>query len=699
VQFVDATTNTPLGSAALSSGTATLTTAALNAGTHVITATYAGNTTFLGSSAVLTLTVLPSILVLNPTANGALSLSGNASINIPANLVVDSSSKTALTENGNASIQAASIQVVGGVSQSGNATLSPAAVTGAASVPDPLAGLTGPGTTGLTSYGPVSFSSGAHMLCPGIYNQISATGNASLTLSPGLYLIEGGGFTVTGNASVTGTGVTIYNTGSNYPNAGGNFGGITLSANGSFSLSAAASAANGAYPGIVIFQAHANTRALALGGNAAAGIAGTIYAPAAQVIVSGNAQLNGALDVNKLTLSGNGVSTQVADGTGGSSIDSASYGTLLAGNLEVYVSDPAGYFTANEQARIQDAINAWDTLLAPYNVVITEVSDPALANVVIDTGTTSPAGAAADGVLGSYSSTGEITILQGWSWYDGADPSQIGANQYDFQTVVTHELGHALGLGGSNDPGSPMNEVLPAGVVRRTPGVADLNILEPAEGADPERAAGFHHGENTASPFEPGTGNPAAALAANDGPQGGSGSYLRPGLDSSLLRNPGDAPLVVSAGNPRTGLDAVSGSGTSGSTLFAGLPAPATPTPARIRDQVFESLGRRLHSTAPPSRPVSDNTDRPAWLSAGQSVRLKAALESGIAQASAPNEIFEGEVARPPAGSGGWLDTTIPVDETMAQALLALAATGGLLVREDERRAIPARPAVAFARD
>jgi hypothetical protein len=289
----------------------------------------------------------------------------------------------------------------------------------------------------------------------------------------------------------TGTGVTIYNTGSNYPNAGGNFGGITLSGNGSFSLSAAASAAKGAYPGIVIFQAHANTRAVSLGGNAASGITGTIYAPAAQLIVTGNGQVNGALDVNELTLRGNGVSTQVADGTGGSSIDSASYGTLLAGNLEVYVSDPGRYFTANEQARIQDAINAWDSLLAPYNVVITEVSDPTLANVVIDTGTTSAAGTAAAGVLGSYSSTGEITILQGWSWYDGADPSQIGANQYDFQTVVTHELGHALGLGGSTDTNSPMNETLPAGTARRTATVADLNIPEAPVGADRLTAVGF----------------------------------------------------------------------------------------------------------------------------------------------------------------------------------------------------------------
>jgi virginiamycin B lyase len=455
-----------------------------------------GVTDVIGGKGTVTLSIVvaPTIFVLDPSAAGSLSLSGNASIHIGGGVYVDSKSPSALSAGGSAQLSATSIQAVGGVSLSGSATLSGALSTGAASLADPLMSLTGPSTAGLTTYGSASYTSGSHPLAPGIYSQISASGSASLVLGAGLYLIEGGGFTVTGNASASGNGLTIYNTSSAYPSANGNYGGITLSGKGTISLTAATTAANGAYPGILIFQPRANTRALSLGGNGTAGLNGTLYAATAQLTVSGNAKLNGSVIVDRLSLSGNGASTQVADGSAGSALDSANAGTLLAGNVSVYVNDPAGYFTLDELGRIKDAINTWDSLLAPYNVTITEVSDPALATVVLDNGTTSAAGSAGSGVLGSYSSTGEITILQGWNWYAGANAAAIGADQYDFQTVVTHELGHALGLGGSADSTSPMYEVLATATVRRTPTAADLDIPEAPAGADPELAARFNAG-------------------------------------------------------------------------------------------------------------------------------------------------------------------------------------------------------------
>src|SRR5262249_18317142 len=105
-------------------------------------------------------------------------------------------------------------------------------------LPDPFAGLGGPSTTGMTNYGAFSLSGGPQTINPGIYTSIRVSSGGQLTMNPGIYIIEGGGFTVTSGGSVTGTGVMIYNAGSNYPGSGGTFGGISVNGRGAFPLSA-----------------------------------------------------------------------------------------------------------------------------------------------------------------------------------------------------------------------------------------------------------------------------------------------------------------------------------------------------------------------------------------------------------------------------------------------------------------------------
>ena len=67
----------------------------------------------------------PMILVLDPTACGALSLSGNAKITENGPVIVDSNSTTALQESGNAKLAANSIVVHGGVQIKDHATITP----------------------------------------------------------------------------------------------------------------------------------------------------------------------------------------------------------------------------------------------------------------------------------------------------------------------------------------------------------------------------------------------------------------------------------------------------------------------------------------------------------------------------------------------------------------------------------------------
>ena len=297
-------------SATFSGGLATTATSSSSVGSYPITQGSLAATgnytigTFNAGTLTVTMATNGLIIALDPSVSGALSLSGNASINVSGVVYVDSSSSSALSAAGNAQVKAGAIDVHGKVQKSGNASFSPAPVTGAPILANPLASLALPSTSGLTNYGSESLSGNSSAtIQPGIYKQITVSGNAKLTLSSGTYIIEGGGLSVSGNASVSGSGVMIVNAGSKCPTTGGTYGSIALGGNGSYNLSPLSTEA---YAGIVIFQPGDNANALSVSGNAS-GMTGAIYAPAAQLAESGNAQLNATLVVDTLTVGGNGV--------------------------------------------------------------------------------------------------------------------------------------------------------------------------------------------------------------------------------------------------------------------------------------------------------------------------------------------------------------------------------------------------------
>ena len=266
-------------------------------GVYTVTATASG----IAGRASFRLTNTPLIVVLDPSAAGALRLSGNASIKTSGVVYVDSSSSSALSASGNARVKAAAIDVHGGVQQIGNASLSPNPTTGVAALA--VVSLPSPSVLGMTNYGSIKLSGNSiTTIQPGIYSKISVSGNARLTLSSGIYLIEGGGLSVSGGANIIGSGVMIVSSGSNYPDPGGMYGSVLLSSTGKCSLSPATS---GTYAGIVFFQPLDNTKSISVSGNASAMI-GTIYAPGAQLSETRNGALQASLIVDTLTINGNG---------------------------------------------------------------------------------------------------------------------------------------------------------------------------------------------------------------------------------------------------------------------------------------------------------------------------------------------------------------------------------------------------------
>jgi hypothetical protein len=240
---------------------------------------------------------------------------------------------------------------------------------------------------------------------------------------------------------------------------------------------------------------------------------------------------DGTMQTKVIQLSANGSGgALLVDGTTNAT---TAVGALLGGNIDLYVDNSNGDLTADELARIQDAVTAVDAVTVPYGVTITEVTDPTQADVTLNMDTTSAVGGYANGVLGCTTDSGQVTIIAGWNFYAGSNVTQIGAGQYDFETVVTHELGHALGLGHSANSASVMFATLNTGEVNRGMTVADLNVADSDNGA-----CGLHASPASSQPidfsFAPDAGfatstgsfQPALNSVSADGRQAGLNAFL-----------------------------------------------------------------------------------------------------------------------------------------------------------------------------
>lgn len=273
-----------------------------------------------------------SVVLLNPrnpswhsSRNGCPSmlLSGGPTVTLEGSVIVNStcpaSSGGGLATNGNASnltmTNGAKINIVGGYSPAA-LTISPAPVTGATPVKDPLAGLPPMSTAGMTvrSTSRLVLNNETRVLEPGIYTGGIQLKNSSIALfRPGIYVMDGGGLDVGAQATVLSIpssvstlpadwnttcvagscGVLLYNTGTTSTMAK-----LTIGAGATVKLRAydPAAQANGVtdYRGLLIWQNGSPVPTISYGqpdvelsGGGSVNLRGTVYAPSAKVAMGG----------------------------------------------------------------------------------------------------------------------------------------------------------------------------------------------------------------------------------------------------------------------------------------------------------------------------------------------------------------------------------------------------------------------------
>lgn len=246
------------------------------------------------------------VIALDPSASGALSVTGSSTVSTPGCAVmVDSSSSTALYNGNAACLTASEIDVTGGYT-SGSCAPNPTPNTGLAPLVDPFKDLAAPTVGGCdyTNY-KVSNAGAVVTLNPGVYcGGITVSGNnATLALNPGVYILNGGGIKASGGDTITGTGITFYNTAVN----GQKYSDIQLTGGVQLNLSAPTS---GTYEGILFFQDRAysgSSQGNVISGTSGSSIDGVLYFPNGSVTFTGNSSQNGYTNIvaQTITFSGN----------------------------------------------------------------------------------------------------------------------------------------------------------------------------------------------------------------------------------------------------------------------------------------------------------------------------------------------------------------------------------------------------------
>jgi Flp pilus assembly protein TadG len=280
-----------------------------NAGAVMVTVTQTQPTQFLQfvgfntipvsvSATGLTLTGGACIYSLDPSGSAAFDITGSSAVTSACGTYVDSSSGSAAVASGGGTLTAPLLGVVGGTTINGGGSVP--VTTSIPAFGDPLSYVSAPSVGSCGSYLGTSVSGTPPPLNPGLFcGGLKIKSGATVTLNPGLYVLNGGGLDIQGN--LTGNGVTFYLTGT--ASGPAKYTGVTTNSSANITLKAPNTCTAGAAPtggsinGVLIFQGRSITGTSSnqstINGSATSSFDGALYFPTTTLNYAGSSSASG----------------------------------------------------------------------------------------------------------------------------------------------------------------------------------------------------------------------------------------------------------------------------------------------------------------------------------------------------------------------------------------------------------------------
>jgi type II secretory pathway pseudopilin PulG len=249
----------------------------------------------VGGGSALPASPLQALVVFGSGGCGV-NLGGNGDLHVYGNAVIntaDGAGCTALNLSGSGAFTATTTSILAGGSCAGSTcppvTSYPTAKT------DPYTGLVPPSTVGRPNRTGCIGPSGSKTAQPGVYVGVFSVSD-TCAFASGIYILQAG-FSVGAGAVITtaAAGVLIYITG----------GAFTVGGGASMALTAGTV---GTYAGLAVWQSAADSSTISFSGGGALSFNGAIYAPSAQLSITGNSQtpIATSIVVQTLVLTGTG---------------------------------------------------------------------------------------------------------------------------------------------------------------------------------------------------------------------------------------------------------------------------------------------------------------------------------------------------------------------------------------------------------